>query len=165
MRMPIREVKLWVTLGVIMLLFSINRALDLQDLMTGLIRDYAERDGWYMRRQHMQVILVLTMLGIGGFILFVAIEVGRMFGRGLMIALGGMAILIAFYLVRSISLHAADAFFARPLMGITINSLIENGAIVIVALGAWMAGRSPHISTALRHRPPNRPSNLGRRGP
>ncbi len=135
--MPLRNPhRLWLGLGIAMVVMGINKQLDLQSLLTAIGRDLAHRQGWYEARRGVQeafiAIIVMTGTGLLG---FTAIYLCKESWQ-LKLAGTGLAFLVIFIVVRAASFHHMDVLLRTAFVGMRLNALMELGGIAAIAAGA-----------------------------
>ncbi len=108
---------------------------------TGLLRWFTEagrtlawQEGWYGTRWLVQRQLVQGGIygGIGLFLLLAWLHRRTLQQHGSLLA--GLIGLLSFVAIRAISLHQVDAWLSRRRMGIPINTLLEGGTLLWIAL-------------------------------
>lgn len=132
----------WYVFAGMVLLLGMNKQLDLQVLLTQIGREVARHQGWYSQRRPVQAAFILagTLMGmacaaIGYFVL-------RQHWRQVGVAYLGVICLTTFVLIRAASMHHIDVLLYRlPWVGNWMNLGWELGGAVLVACGAFMAGR------------------------
>lgn len=131
--------RVWLTLAIVLFLLGLNKQTDLQTLMTIVGRAIARQQGWYGERRHLQRNLIVVIGAIAivlcGFLYLVI----RRAGLWAIVATVDTVLLCAFILVRTASLHDVDLLLGRGAMGITVNLVIEMGAIALDAVAALLA--------------------------
>ena len=138
----------WLYLAIALLFLGINKQLDLQTWLTQTMRDNALSHGWYAYRRPLQLGFIV-FLGMGMLIILLSL---RLFlansWRHNKLAWLGVTLLCTFILMRAASFHHLDIFIVYPLFGITINVILEVGAILLIILGTFFDKKSVHfIST------------------
>lgn len=122
-------------------LLAMNKQLDLQTTVTELARDYARAHGWYQERRDLQraFVLQLGVLSAGA----VAVLIVTLRGQGLAVltACSGVAMLVAFIVLRAASFHHMDQMLASRVFGVKWHQVLENSGIIIVALAAALSRR------------------------
>jgi len=129
----------WGLLLCAMLVFGVNKQLDLQTWFTEVARDLAKRDGWYEVRRRYQVVFIMV-IGLVGFTSTVAVALllRHVLHRvlGAVIGLGALA---TFVVVRAASFHHIDLLLGRG--PVRLNWVLELGGITCVAVSAWRQKR------------------------
>ncbi len=127
----------WVMVALLLIALGINKQLDLQGLLVAVGRSLAERGGWYEERRRVQLlfILVILLLSASGFTGLLWVARRRLNGYGWLLA--GTAGIIAFVVVRAISFHHFQDFFAFPIGGVKTHRLLELSAISLLAMAAF----------------------------
>ncbi len=129
----------WATVLCAMVLLGVNKQLDLQTWLTEIGRDLAKSEGWYRRRQAVQIAFIgaISLMGIAG--LLEATLVLRSVFRRIAGALLGLGFLVTFVIVRAASFHHIDALLGYGT--IRLNWVLELGGIALIALSASRQGR------------------------
>jgi hypothetical protein len=123
-------------------MMAFAKQLQLQDDLTGMVRNLLKADGWYDRHVEAQklfaAILAIVLLGVSALL-------GSWF-RGstasVKTAAGALWLLVAFVLVRAASFHAMDEWVIRERLGLRVGWWIELagiaaiGGCALVSLGA-----------------------------
>jgi hypothetical protein len=138
-----REVAFWGLLALVMVLYALNKQLDLQTYVTATGRCMARAQGWYADRRGVQRDFVLALLaaaGLAGLLLLVWLR-GTLARTGP--ALLGLMLLGAFVAVRAASIHHMDVALRAEFFSIRLWRLWELGALALVLLAALVALRRP----------------------
>lgn len=138
---------LWKGLAIGLLLLGINKQLDLQTALTEFGRIVANHQGWYERRQRVQIDFIIGVLLVG---LWLVCSVLLLAGRNLPrlgVALVGIVFLCCFVAIRASSFHHVDILLGTRIGGLKINWLMELGGIALVGMGAH--GERRALKTAL----------------
>jgi predicted RNA-binding Zn-ribbon protein involved in translation (DUF1610 family) len=138
----------WYYLAAFLFLLGINKQLDLQTYFTELMRDRAYTYGWYQYRRPVQIAFIV-IIGIG---VTVALISMRLFfansWRRYKITWVGIILLCTFILMRAASFHHFDLFIGHQVLGLTVNVLLENGALLLIILGTYLAKKFVNPLTA-----------------
>lgn len=127
----------WYGLTLFLILLGINKQLDLQTWFTQTIKDNALAHGWYVHRRPVQIIF-LMMLGLGFFIVLISLQLFLTNSwRRYRLAWLGITLLCTFILMRASSFHHFDVFIDHKILGLTVNEMLENGAILLIILGTF----------------------------
>jgi len=133
----VRMSALWKALAIGLLLLGINKQLDLQTALTELGKILANKQGWYERRQRVQIDFIIAVALAGLWMLCsVLLLAGRNLPR-LGLALVGIVFLCCFVAIRASSFHHVDRLLGADLGGLKINWIMELGGIALVGLGAY----------------------------
>jgi DNA-directed RNA polymerase subunit RPC12/RpoP len=129
----------WLYLAAFLFLLGINKQLDLQSWLTEVMRDRAKTYGWYKYRVPMQIAFIVMM----GLAMTIALVSTRLFlansWRRYKITWIGIILLCTFILMRAASFHHFDLFIGHQVLGLTVNVLLENGALLLIILGTYLA--------------------------
>ncbi len=133
----VRMSALWKALAVGLLLLGINKQLDLQTALTEFGRILAAKQGWYERRQQVQIDFIIGVVLVGIWLIWsVLLLAGRNLPR-LGLALVGIVFLCCFVAIRASSFHHVDRLLGANLDGLKINWIMELGGITLVGVGAY----------------------------
>ncbi len=131
------ESKFWLFLALFLLFLGINKQLDLQSWLTQTAKDSALMHGWYAYRKPVQIAFI-GFLGLG---MLIALFSLRLFlansWRHFKLTWVGIILLCTFILVRAASFHHFDIFINHHILGLKINVLLENGALLLIILGTF----------------------------
>ncbi|MBW6526687.1 hypothetical protein KZ813_07545 [Sphingomonas sp. RHCKR7] len=133
----------WLAIAVLLVALGINKQLDLQSLLTQVMRDRAKAHGWYERRREFQALFIFAIAATGA-VLFAALPyVMRNQPKARNITLAGLVFLYCFILVRASSFHHVDWALSRTIFCVRLNWVLELGGIIIAAAGAILMLRRP----------------------
>jgi hypothetical protein len=130
------ESLLWKGLFFLMVLLGINKQLDLQSALTELGRVLANQEGWYDRRQVVQVWFIVGVAAVCVFLAVFLLVLARRSPGPTWVALLGMIVVLAFVLIRAASFHHIDRFIGDRILGLKWNWVLEMGGISIILLGS-----------------------------
>ena len=132
----------WWLMALVMVLLGINKQLDLQTWFTEVGRDMAREQGWYARRQWVQMVfitgLLLAALAVRGWLVKRLVNLDPYARRAGI----GLLLLMVFVIVRAASFHHIDALLGMALQGMRFNAVLELsgiGVIIFAAYGRLMA--------------------------
>jgi hypothetical protein len=135
----------WFTLGGLLIALGINKQLDLQSDVTAVGRELAKSGGWYEDRRSFQKVFIfffaLAAVGaVAGAIWFM-----RDLWRRYRLAFVGIIYLCAFVIIRAASFHHIDTFLYHiPLIGSSVNTILELGGNVLIGYAAYRAATQRH---------------------
>lgn len=129
----------WAAVLILLVILFANRLFNLQALATIAARCAAESEGWYGARRPIQFLLIVAAAAVAGLVLTLALLRRKAFDERLVLA--GMAALICFVAVRSVSLHWVDAYLRLKIFGLNFNGLTEGAALAPVLFGALRGPR------------------------
>ena len=133
----------WLILAVMLAALGVNKQLDLQSLLTQVVRDLAKARGWYEQRRAMQGWFVAGVALVGVSILSSGMLHLRRADGGRRLAFGGLVLIFAYVLMRAASFHHMDWAINQTLLSVKVNWIVEIGGLILVTLGA-------HRSSGLR---------------
>ena len=133
----------WGVLVVLLAFLAVNKQLDLQTAMTAAGKCLARAQGWYDNRRVVQAVFIAALLATVCVSLSAAIRAlrGRL-SRNLL-AVGGLAVLLAFVMVRAVSFHHFDILIGGTSLGVSNNFLFENAGLLLIAVNAVLLLRRP----------------------
>jgi len=127
----------WILLAAGLAALSINKQLDLQTFLTDLLRNDAERRGWYQQRHVLQIAFVVGAVVAGVFALWL---LHRLLGRQWRVhrmALGGLAVLMVYLLLRVADIERLGEMLRLPLAAHWLSALLEWAGLLMIAVAAW----------------------------
>lgn len=141
----------WAAVTLLLAFLAVNKQLDLQSALTMTGKCLARAQGWYGDRRVVQqaVIAGVLLALVLGLLIGLRSLQGRL--RRDAVAMAGLAVLCAFVAVRALSFHHFDRLIGLRDHGISVNFLLENTGLVLIALNA----------AALLRRIPDRGSKRG----
>ena len=136
--LEVTEKRLWwcLLLGVVAL--GVNKQFDLQTAFTELGRMLAHAQGWYEDRRRVQVAFIAAWSILGLTLCAVLVWVSFGMPKSTIMALWGAVFLVLFVGIRAASFHHVDAFINLSWFDVTVNVMIENGALAFLVVGAWL---------------------------
>jgi hypothetical protein len=127
----------WGVLAALMLLLALNKQLDLQTWFSQVGRDLAVSQGWYDHRRIVQVAFILLLAAGAATASILLWRQLRHSWQGYRLSAVGVALLLAFIVIRAATFHHIDILLGWGLAGFRLNHLLELGAIALIAAGAW----------------------------
>ncbi|TJZ87712.1 hypothetical protein FA740_00605 [Paracoccus hibiscisoli] len=126
----------WAVLVVVLAFLAVNKQLDLQSALTAAGKCLATAQGWYAERRAIQAgfiatLLATVVLGLVATMLMLRNSLGRD-----LLALLGLGIVLAFVMVRAVSIHRFDYLIGAQSLGVSNNFLFENAGLLLIALNA-----------------------------
>lgn len=131
-----RERILWLSISTMLVALGINKQLDLQSALTDIGRIVAVEQGWYETRQIVQIWFIIGVAVVCSLIALTLIVLACDAPLSTWGAIAGMAIVLAFVLIRAASFHRVDQFIGQRILGLKWNWILEMGGISIVLLSA-----------------------------
>jgi hypothetical protein len=131
-----REHYLWRSLSVLFLALGINKQLDLQSALTEISRIVAMSQGWYERRQAVQVEFVAIVAIVAVAAVIVLLVWTRRSPAATWLALTGAALVFGFVVIRAASFHHIDRFIGQRVLMLRWNWIVEMGGIILVIAGS-----------------------------
>jgi hypothetical protein len=134
--------RFWVFCGFALVLFGLNKQLDLHQLISQLGRDWARADGWYQDRREIQSLFMKCLAGAAAVTLLAILWALRGMTFRYYIALLGLMFLGFYVLIRTASFHNVDQFLGLGTEGFRLAWLVELGGIAITAVAAALPERA-----------------------
>jgi hypothetical protein len=138
-----REGWIWTIAAGLFCAMAANIAFGALDRLTNAVRSSVE-EGWYLHRTVFQFVLIIALLVAGSIAVSLALLWSRAMPASSRFAFSVLLALIAFVLVRAVSLHAVDQILFVRIVGVTISTALEAGtAVLILSLIAWRRAELP----------------------
>lgn len=139
-----KHLTFWSVLGIVMLLLTINKQLDLQLWFWLTGRNMVKEHGWSEYKKTIQILsmFAVSVMAAGGLAFMIQLTRGvnhRPIFRHRVLALSGTLFIVAFVMIRAISLSSVDQLLGWRLSGLKLNWILENIGILIVSVGAYQA--------------------------
>lgn len=137
------DARIWRFISLFFFILGMNKQLDLQSGMTELGRMVAYSEGWYERRQAVQVYFVIGVAAacvatIPAFIYCIRKSPVQMW-----IASVGSTFVLGYVLIRAASFHNLDSFFRSRFFGLKWYWILEMAGILIVLLASeWRRAKA-----------------------
>jgi hypothetical protein len=133
-----REGTLWYVEAILLLLLAVNAGSGGLSRLTIFFRSAAMSSGWYPERGPAQLLSVLALLVALVYTAIVSFQWARRTSVPAVASLMGSVILVAFVILRAVSLHAIDRVLFARIASVTFSSMIEEGSILtILVLMLW----------------------------
>ena len=134
-----RYIQFWCLTIILLTILGLNKQLDFHTLFKGLAKCIAIQGGWYQERFGMQKSSVVAAIVVGPVLLLgIAVYFKRVFHL-VGLAISGVALVVAFTLLRAISFNHADEFLGTHLLGMRMDGILELPGILLVAFNAiWL---------------------------
>lgn len=135
----------WALLVVILLGLAVNKQLDLQSALTAAGKCLAHAQGWYAQRREVQAVFIVAVAAAAAVLAVLGLWHlrGRVRRNGS--ALLGMILVLSFVVIRALSFHHFDRFIGLKITGVSVNFLIEN-------IGLWLIAGNAAFRLALRRK-------------
>jgi hypothetical protein len=126
----------WRSISILFLALGINKQLNLLTALTTFGRAVAHLQGWYERRQPLQIV-VIGVLAVSCMLVVVVLLIWmRRAPIPTWLALIGTMLIVTFVLIRAVSYHGVDRFLFERIMSLRWNSVIEIGGIGLVLVAS-----------------------------
>jgi hypothetical protein len=129
---------LWSASATLALLLGINKQLDLQTYLTQWGRDLFRNWGIYSGRRTAQLYASVLMISLIVAAAFYGIVFVRRVGWGLKVTILGLAICMAYVVLRLISIHHVDHWFRVDIGGWKMSWIVELTGVGVTLVGASM---------------------------
>lgn len=129
--------RLWTALAAVLVLLGLNKQLDLQTILTAVVRDAAKQQGWYADRRPVQIAAVVGSLVLVAVIGALVARALRGELRRLWPAVAGVAVLGAYAAMRTTSLHELDVFMVGGPLPMKWWGELLGLALIAFASFAW----------------------------
>ena len=134
--------KIWYAITVLFLGLGINKQLDLQSAVTEMGRIVAIEEGWYARRETVQLYFIIVVALVCSWAIISMVVAARSASFSTWLALVGTTMVIGFVLIRAASFHHIDRFIGSTVLGFRWNWILEMGGIsVVIAASLWRRNR------------------------
>ena len=110
--------------------------MDLQSALTEISRIVAMSQGWYERRQAVQVEFVVIVAIVAVAAVIVLLVWTRRSPAATWLALTGAALVFGFVVIRAASFHHIDRFIGQRVLMLRWNWIVEMGGIILVIAGS-----------------------------
>ena len=130
----------WTLSGLSMMLSAGNELLDLQTLLTMLVRADAVAGGWYDQRRGVQLVFVIALVASAAAGATAAWWHTKGRDRGIRVALIGVLSIAVFFLLRATSFHHVDQVLGQWSGNGRWASIQEIAGIAAVSAGSAMYG-------------------------
>jgi hypothetical protein len=127
---------LWWFCATVLLLLGINKQLDLQTLITEVGKVAAKHQGWYEQRKSVQAVFIAGVACGGLLSLIFLWRTFRTIWNDNWLTLFGLIVLVCFILIRATSFHGIDSMLGLELSGLSLNWILEFGAITCIWVSA-----------------------------
>jgi hypothetical protein len=130
------ESRAWRSIAILFLALGVNKQFDLITAVTVFGRTIAYLDGWYNRRQPVQVALIALLAMSCALVATMLLIWMRRAPIATWLALIGATFTLTFVLIRAVSYHYVDRFLFERILGLRWNWVIEMGGISVVLLAS-----------------------------
>lgn len=134
----------WYIVAAALFVLGVNKQLALQILLVEIGREISHSGGWYATRRAVQVAFLIALGECGlGAIIFFAWLIRRAFLRHVF-ALAGLMALVAFLVIRAITIQGIDRLYGRDFGNRHVLFIVEFGAILVIIASAMVNIASRH---------------------
>lgn len=131
----------WCVAGTLLLLSGSNELLDLQSLLTAIVRADAVASGWYDERRAVQFVFVVALAATAMGTALAGLWLTRRTHPSVRLALAGLGFIGVFVLLRAASFHHVDKILGAGWTSFNWASIQEMVGIGVVASGAALYPR------------------------
>lgn len=143
----------WRCIAVLFLALAVNKKLNILTALTVFGRAVAHLQGWYGRRQPVQMVLIGLLATSCLLVVTMLLIWMRRRPIATWLALIGTMFTLTFVLIRAVSYHEVDRFLFKRILGLRWNWVIEISGISAVLLASrWRQVSSKSISASRVHR-------------
>ena len=132
------EQRFWWLTALALVAMGINEILDLQTLLTIVVRDHAKAYGWYGAHRPIQVAFIVGLAAAAVIAGAVVLWLTRRMEGTIRIAILGLGFNALFIVFRAASFHRIDDFMGAGWPAFDYGSIREVGGILIIALAALL---------------------------
>lgn len=133
-----RRIRLfWSALAAILFLLAVNKQLDIQTALIDVLRDRAEREGWYGRRRAFQMMFAAFAIA---FMVACVWALKRTLGgrwREHWLVVCGVGLLACFIVLRVADIQRLGEMTGLPVSAEGARSIIEWLGLAAIAVAAW----------------------------
>ena len=133
-----RSTLLWSASATLALLLGINKQLDVQTYLTQWGRELSRNWGIYSGRRNAQLLASILIISLVVAAAVYAIVFVRKVGWGLRVAILGLAICMAYVVLRLISIPHVDHWFRVDVGGWKMSWIVELTGVGVTLVGASM---------------------------
>ncbi len=126
----------WGAAAALMLALGINKQLDLQSLLTQVVRDSARLHGWYDERRALQLTFIFGLAAMAAMLFAALWRVSPLLRRNMRGASVGIIFVVTYVFLRACSFHHVDLFINRTVLGIRWNVILELAGIAAILVSA-----------------------------
>jgi hypothetical protein len=135
----------WRAISIMFVGLGINKQLDLQTALTEFGRVLADYQGWYDKRQVVQVWFIVGAALACILMACILLVIARKSPAPTWLALVGTTTVLAFVLIRAASFHHIDRFIGGTILGLRWNWVLEMGGISTVVIASeWRRRKLRH---------------------
>lgn len=131
------EAFVWAAIAILFLALGINKQLDLQSALAEIGRHIALRQGWYERREIVQLYFIEGVAAVCLLATATLVVLIRNAPTAAWLAVLGTGVVLAFVAIRAASFHHVDRFIGTTVLGLRWNWILEIGGILIVLIAGW----------------------------
>ena len=136
------DAEFWTLVMLAAIGLGLNKQLDLQTLLTEMVRNLAKAQGWYGGRRLAQFAFISAMAAIAATGLAVLLYRYWTRQRGFQLAFMGLGLQSGFIVLRAFAFNHGDERFEVPLGSPSAYALLEMAGVALTCLGASAYARS-----------------------
>lgn len=144
-RREIGEAPCWLVLGGLLLCLGVNKQADLQTLLTLYGRDVLRLTGQYEARRTIQIFFIIAAIFVAFGSVMAFFWVVQRLSWCCRAAAAGLALQMAFLVIRAASFHHVDILLGLRLGDLKLNLLLESMGLFVIlqaAMFRWAAERA-----------------------
>jgi hypothetical protein len=127
----------WCGVGFLMILLAVNKQYDIQSLFTEMGRQIARAQGWMDQREIVQFWFIMVFGASATVALLLFSIVMRDLFRRFILAFSGLFFLLAFLVIRAVSIHSFDMIIQFKYLGVKMNWLFELTGIYVTGAAGF----------------------------
>lgn len=128
--------RFWALMSLVLGFLALNKQLDLQSAMTATGRCLFRQLDIYEQRSFAQLVFVIVLAAVVFLLYLRGMRAMRRYRRSHGMAMLGLGFVALYVLIRATSFHAVDMLGSQQVMGISVNFLLENFGLVLIAINA-----------------------------
>ena len=132
-----KERRGWRAISAALAALGVSKQLDLQTVLTETGRFLAKFQGWYDQRRSAQIAFVAVIAIIALIVAVTLVRWARNAPVSTWLALAATTMLIAYWVMRAVSLHSFDRLIDARILGVRLNSIFEMGGIGAVLVATY----------------------------
>jgi len=142
------EYRVWQGIAALFFVLCVSKQLGLETALTDASRNLALSEGWYKQRQGVQLAFILVVATSCILAEIILLTRARNSPLPTLFALMGATFVVAYLLVRAVSLHPVDQFIGERILGLRLNWLLQMFGIGTVLMASEWRNKQIAKATA-----------------
>ena len=142
------EHRVWQGIAALFFVLCVSKQLGLETALTDAGRNLALSEGWYKQRQGVQLAFILVVATSCILAEIILLTRARNSPLPTLFALMGATFVVAYLLVRAVSLHPVDQFIGERILGLRLNWLLQMFGIGTVLMASEWRNKQIAKATA-----------------